>query len=69
MRSISLRRCLARQGAVNNYNITYHNGTLTLSQRQLDITANNRTKTYGATVTFEGHQCRRWPVSEREYSN
>jgi MBG domain (YGX type) len=40
--------------AGNNYNITYHSGTLTLSQRQLDITANNRTKTYGATVTFAG---------------
>jgi len=41
-------------GAGNNYDITYHSGTLTLSQRQLDITANNRTKTYGDTVTFAG---------------
>jgi hypothetical protein len=37
-----------------NYSITYHNGTLTVNPRQLDITANNRTKTYGVTVTFAG---------------
>src|SRR4029077_11420981 len=37
-----------------NYSITYHNGTLTVNPRQLDITANNRTKTYGATVTSAG---------------
>jgi MBG domain (YGX type) len=37
-----------------NYSITYHSGTLTVNPRQLDITANNRTKTYGVTVTFAG---------------
>ena len=37
-----------------NYDIKYHNGTLTVNQKQLDITANNRTKTYGDLVTFAG---------------
>ena len=37
-----------------NYSITYHGGTLTVNPKPLDITANNRTKTYGDTVTFAG---------------
>jgi hypothetical protein len=41
-------------GAGGNYGITYHSGTLTVTVRALDITANNRSKTYGATVTFAG---------------
>ena len=41
-------------GAGGNYSITYHSGTLTVTVRSLDITANNRSKTYGATVTFAG---------------
>ena len=39
---------------VSNYNINYHDGHLTVNAIALDITANNRTKTYGATVTFAG---------------
>src|SRR5205814_4970584 len=41
---------------LGNYAISYHNASvgLTVNLRQLDITANNRTKTYGATVTFAG---------------
>jgi MBG domain (YGX type)/Bacterial Ig-like domain (group 3)/YDG domain len=39
---------------LGNYMITYHNGTMTLSQRGLDITAKNQTKQYGDTFTFAG---------------
>ena len=41
---------------LGNYMISYHNASigLTVNLRGLDITANNRTKTYGATVTFAG---------------
>ena len=35
-----------------NYAISYTNGTLSVSPAPLGITANNRTKTYGQTVTF-----------------
>ena len=35
-----------------NYAITYTNGTLTVGTAPLGITANNRAKTYGQTVTF-----------------
>src|SRR5438552_9675072 len=37
-----------------NYTITYHDGHLTVNPKGLDITANNRTKTYGDSVTFAG---------------
>ena len=37
-----------------NYNITYVNGTLTVTAVPLTITANSVAKTYGATVTFLG---------------
>ena len=37
-----------------NYAITYTNGVLTASPASLGITANNRVKTYGQTVTFAG---------------
>ena len=37
-----------------NYSITYHSGTLTVNPRQLDITANDRMKTYGVAVSFAG---------------
>jgi len=40
--------------APGNYAITYTNGTLTVGTAPLGITANNRTKTYGQTVTFAG---------------
>jgi hypothetical protein len=36
-----------------NYNISYVNGSLTVNQRPLTITASNKTKTYGDTVTFD----------------
>ncbi len=39
---------------LNNYNISYANGSLTVNPASLTITANNRTKTYGQTVTFAG---------------
>jgi hypothetical protein len=37
-----------------NYTITYANGTLTVSPAALSVTADNRSKTYGRTVTFAG---------------
>ena len=37
-----------------NYSISYVNGTLTVNQKALTITADNRSKTYGDTVTFAG---------------
>jgi hypothetical protein len=37
-----------------NYSITYDDGTLTINPATLTITANNRTKNYGQTVTFAG---------------
>src|SRR5206468_430431 len=39
---------------VGNYAITYHVGHLSIYPKGLGITANNRTKTYGDTVTFAG---------------
>ena len=39
---------------LTNYSITYVNGTLTVNQKALTITADNRSKTYGDTVTFAG---------------
>ncbi len=39
---------------LNNYTISYGNGTLTVNPATLSITANNRSKTYGQTVTFAG---------------
>src|SRR5207249_3078545 len=41
-------------GSNPNYDVAAHNGTLKVNQRQLDITANNRSKTYGDAVTFAG---------------
>ncbi|WP_316790812.1 MBG domain-containing protein [Pedobacter frigoris] len=37
-----------------NYNISYVDGALTVDAKALTITANNRSKTYGAVVTFSG---------------
>jgi uncharacterized repeat protein (TIGR03803 family) len=37
-----------------NYTITYANGALTVNPAALTITANNRAKTFGQTVTFAG---------------
>ena len=45
---------LAVGTGLTNYRIEYHNGTLTVNQKQLDITADNRSKTYGDLVTFDG---------------
>ena len=39
---------------LGNYTISYVDGALTVSPKALTVTANNRTKTYGATVTFAG---------------
>ena len=44
---------LVPSGAVDgNYNITYVNGTLTISPAALTVAANNGSKTYGATYGF-----------------
>ena len=37
-----------------NYNISYHDGHLTVHAIALDITANNQSKNYGDTFTFTG---------------
>ena len=42
------------RGSNPNYDVTAHDGTLAVETRQLDITANNRSKTYGDSVTFAG---------------
>jgi hypothetical protein len=39
---------------LGNYVISYVTGNLHVNLRQLDITANNATKTYGVTLTFAG---------------
>jgi len=39
---------------LSNYNINFVNGSLTVNQRPLTITANNTSKTYGQTVSFTG---------------
>jgi len=39
---------------LGNYTIAYANGQLTLTAAPLTITANNRSKVYGQTVTFAG---------------
>src|SRR5207302_1982084 len=41
-------------GSNPNYNVSKTDGTLYINPKALDITANNRTKTYGDTVTFAG---------------
>jgi filamentous hemagglutinin family protein len=38
----------------NNYNVTYHNGTLIVNRALLTITANSQSKTYGQTRGFIG---------------
>src|SRR5207248_9661592 len=39
---------------LSNYAITYHVGHFTVNAKALDITANDQSKTYGATFTFTG---------------
>ena len=39
---------------LGNYNIGYVNGTLHVDPKNASVTANNRLKTYGQTVTFAG---------------
>jgi len=39
---------------LENYEIAYVNGTLTVNPKALTITASGRTKTYGTAVTFAG---------------
>src|SRR5206468_1440971 len=39
---------------LGNYTIGYTDGTLTIDPKALDIKANDRNKTYGATVVFTG---------------
>ena len=40
--------------ALGNYTITNTGAAFTIDQKDLDVTANNRTKTYGLAVTFAG---------------
>ncbi len=44
----------AAGSGLDNYTISYTNGSLTVSQKALTVTANSATKTYGDTVTFAG---------------
>ncbi|MCX5701740.1 MAG: MBG domain-containing protein, partial [Candidatus Omnitrophica bacterium] len=39
---------------LGNYSITYHKGTLTVGKKDLDVTADSDSKTYGDTHTFDG---------------
>src|SRR5205085_1103260 len=39
---------------LDNYTITYHDGSLTVGQAALSITAKDASKTYGQSVTFLG---------------
>src|SRR5207249_665576 len=39
---------------LSNYTITYHDSQLSVNPKGLDITANNRSRTYGDAVTFAG---------------
>jgi hypothetical protein len=39
---------------LNNYSVSYHVGHLAVNAKALDITADDRTKTYGDTVAFAG---------------
>src|SRR5439155_949221 len=39
-----------------NYTISYHDGHLTVIPKALAITANDRSKTYGDTVSFAGSE-------------
>lgn len=41
-------------GSASNYNITYANGSLSIDQANLTITANNTSKIYGQTLGFTG---------------
>jgi hypothetical protein len=45
---------LSPAGVLGNYTITYNTANFTIMPKALTVTANNRTKTYGATVTFAG---------------
>ena len=46
----------ATGSGLNNYIITYVNGSLTVNRALLTITADNASKTYGQTLTFNGTQ-------------
>lgn len=41
-------------GSASNYNITYANGSLSINQANLTITANSTSKVYGQTLGFTG---------------
>ncbi len=46
----------AQGSGLDNYDITYVDGKLTIEKRALTITANNATKTYGDVLTFAGSE-------------
>ncbi len=51
---------------LGNYNISYHDGHLTVHAIALDITANDQSKDYGNTFTFTGTEFSTWrrPIKE-----
>ena len=56
----------ATGAGLGNYNISYHDGHLTVHAIALDITANDQTKDYGNAFTFTGTEFRYWrrPIKE-----
>ena len=50
---ITITNAIGNSG-LTNYNITYVNGSLTVSRATLGITANSTSKTYGQSLTFAG---------------
>ncbi len=46
----------ASGSGLSNYNITYANGTMTVSALALTITADNDSKTYGSAISFAGSE-------------
>ena len=50
--SVSITQNTSTNANNANYDITYNNGTLSITQKALTITANNGSKTYGGTNTY-----------------
>ena len=52
-------------GLNQNYNVTPTNGTLSIGQKRLNVTASNRSKTYGDTLALGDcvHDRRKWLVN------
>ena len=52
---------------LGNYNISYHDGHLTVHAIALDITANDQSKSYGDTFTFTGTEFRYWDGTVKKH--